>query len=78
MSRIERIAPFLNNLSDEEFDEFLSAASYAASTGTVYETLPASEKTKVAEAIARLDAGRGVSLEDVKVRMAARLKPSGE
>ena len=74
MSRIERIAPFLNNLSDEEFDEFLSAASYAASTATVYETLPASEKDKITAALARLDSGHGVSFEDVKARMAARLK----
>jgi hypothetical protein len=74
MTRIERIAPFLNNLSDEEFDEFLSAASYAASTGTVYETLPASEKDNISAAMTRLDSGRGVSIEDVKARMAARLK----
>lgn len=76
MTRIERIAPFLSVLSDEEFDEFLSAASYAASSTTVYETLPASEKDKISAALARLDSGQGVSFKDVKARMTARLKSS--
>lgn len=77
MTRIERIAPFLNILSDEEFDEFLSAASYTASTATVYETLPSSERDEIAAALARLNSGQGVGFDDVEARLASRLKPSG-
>jgi hypothetical protein len=77
MTRIERIAPFLEALSDEEFDELLSAASYAAGDTTVYQTLSPAEKAEIGAAIDRLDAGMGVSFAELKARLKAKLGSSG-
>lgn len=77
MTRIERIAPFLEALSDDAFEELLSAASYAATDETVYASLSAAEKDEITAAISRLDAGQGVSFAEVKAQLAAKLKSAG-
>ncbi|MCL4764746.1 MAG: hypothetical protein KJZ80_00755 [Hyphomicrobiaceae bacterium] len=77
MTRIERIAPFLEALSDDAFEDFLAAASYAASSDTIYETLSPAEKAEIDAAIARLDADEGVPYSDLKARLAAKLKAAG-
>ena len=59
-----------------KFEDFVAAASYAAGTETVYATLSDSERAKINEATARLDAGKGVPYSDVKARIAAKLKSS--
>jgi hypothetical protein len=73
MTRIERIAPFIEALSDEEFDELLSAATYAAGDVTVYQLLPDAEKAEIADAINRVDSGLGIPYADVKARLKAKL-----
>lgn len=73
MTRIERIAPFLDALSDDEFDELLSAAANAASDATVYDTLSATEKAQISDALARLDAGEGIAYAGVKAHLKAKL-----
>lgn len=74
MTRIERIAPFIKALSDDAFEDFLAAASYAAGDATIYATLPAGEKAEIDAAITRLDAGEGVPYDEVKARLDAKLK----
>jgi predicted transcriptional regulator len=78
MSRIERIAPFIEALSDDAFEDFLAAASYAAGDATIYASLPASEKTEIDAALARLDAGEGVPYDEVKARLDAIIKAAGK
>ena len=78
MTRIERIAPFIEALPDDLFEDFLAAASYAASDATIYATLPAGEKAEIDAAIARLDAGEGVPYDEVKARLEAKLKAAGK
>lgn len=78
MSRIERIAPFIEALSDDAFEDFLAAASYAAGDAAVYATLPESEKAEIDAALARLDAGEGVSYNEVKARLDAKIKAAGK
>lgn len=77
MTRIERIAPFLEALSDDAFEDFLAAASHAARADTIYETLSPSEKAEIDAAIARLDANEGVPYDELKARLAAKLKAAG-
>lgn len=78
MTRIERIAPLLEALSDDAFEQLLSAASYAAGDVTIYDTLPDTEIRAIEAAVARLDAGEGVGWSEVKARMASALDPSGK
>lgn len=77
MTRIERLAPLLDKLSDDEFEELVAAASYAAGTTTIYASLPTAEKSEIQSAMRRLDAGEGVDYEDVKSRLKAKLKSGG-
>lgn len=74
MTRIERIAPFIEALSDDAFEDFLAAASYAAGDATIYEALSPKEKADIDAAIARLDSGQGVPYDVVKVHLDAKLK----
>lgn len=78
MSRIDRIAPFIEALSDDAFEDFLAAAAYAASDATIYATLPAGEKAEIDAALARLDAGEGVPYDEVKARLDAKLKAAAK
>lgn len=78
MTRIERIAPFIEALSDNAFEDFLAAASYAASDKTVYATLTDEQKADIDAAIARLDAGQGVPYDVVKARLDAKFKAAGK
>ena len=77
MTRIERKGPFIEALSEDAFEEFLAAASHAAGTGSVYDTLSAAERGQIDEAIALLDRGEGVPYETVKARLDAKLKAAG-
>lgn len=77
MTRIERIAPFLNALPDDAFEEFLAAAAYAASDATLHSRLSTHEKALIDAAIDRLDAGQGIPYSDVKARLDAKLKAAG-
>jgi hypothetical protein len=77
MTRIERIAPLIDALSDEAFEDLLAAARHAAGTSTVYATLSDGEKAEIDAAISRLDAGQGISYETFKARRDARLKAKG-
>ncbi len=74
MTRIERIAPFIEALPDDLFEDFLAAASYAAGDAMIYATLPPEQKAEIDAALARLDAGEGVPYDEVKVRLDAKLK----
>ena len=74
MTRIERIAPFIEALSDDAFEDFLAAASYAAGEAAIYPTLTPEQKAEIDAAIVRLDAGEGVPYDVVKGRLDARLK----
>jgi predicted transcriptional regulator len=78
MTRIERIAPFIEALPDDLFEDFLAAASYAAGDATIYATLSAEQKAEIDAALARLDAGEGVPYDDVKARIDAKLKAARE
>ena len=78
MTRIERIAPFIEALPDDLFEEFLAAASYAAGDDTIYATLSAEQKAEIDAALARLDAGQGIPYDDVKARIDAKLKAARE
>jgi hypothetical protein len=73
MTRIERIAPYIEALSDDAFEDFLAAAAYAAGDTTIYAPLSAEDKAEIDAAIARLDAGEGVPYDEVKARLARRL-----
>lgn len=77
MTRIERLAPLLEKLSDDEFEELVAAAAYAAGSSTFYDTLSATAKTEILAAIARLDSGEGIAFEDVKARLKAKLNSAG-
>lgn len=74
MTRIERIAPYLEALSDAAFEDLLAAASHAAGTSTIYASLSSQDKAEIDAAISRLDAGEGVSYEEFKVRREAKFK----
>lgn len=78
MTRIERIAPFIAALSDAAFEELLAGASYAAGDATVYATLTPEQKAEIDAAIARLDAGSGVPYDEVKARIAEKLRAAGK
>jgi len=78
MTRIERIAPFIEALSDDAFEDFLAAASHAAGDTTIYATLPESEKAEIDAAMARLDAGEGVPYDELKARLDAKIKAAGK
>jgi hypothetical protein len=73
MTRIERIAPYIEALSDDAFEDFLAAAAYAARDTTIYAALSAEDKAEIDAAIARLDAGQGVPYDQVKAHLARRL-----
>ena len=77
MNRIDRIAPLIDALSDDAFEDFVAAASYAAGNAKVYEALSDSERAKIDAATARLDAGEGVPYGKVKARLDAKLKTGG-
>lgn len=78
MNRIERIAPLLEALSDETFEDFLAAAAHAAATSTIYATLSETEKAEIDEAIASLDKGEGIAYETFKANRDAKLKAALE
>lgn len=78
MSRIDRIAPFIAALSDDAFEDFLAAASYAAGDAVIYATLPESEKAAIDAALARLDAGEGIPYDELKARLDAKIKAAGK
>lgn len=77
MTRIERIAPYIEALSDDAFESLLEAAAHAAGPGTIYATLPAEEKAEIDAAIARLDAGAGMSYDEFKALRDAGFKAVG-
>jgi predicted transcriptional regulator len=77
MTRIERIAPLIEALSDDAFEDFLAAAAYAAGKATIYEKLSGKEKAEIDAAMARLDAGEGIAYDEVKARLDAMLKAAG-
>ena len=60
MNRIDRIAPLIDALSDDAFEDFVAAAAHATGSTTVYATLSDAERAKIDAATARLDAGEGV------------------
>ena len=78
MTRIERIAPFIEALSDDAFEDVLAAASPAAGDATIYASLPAGEKAEIDAALSRLDAGEAVPYDEVKARLDAKLKAAGK
>jgi hypothetical protein len=78
MSRIERIAPFLEALSDETFEDFLAAAAHAASASTIYAGLSDGDKAEIDEAIASLDKGEGIPYGTFKATRDAKLKAALE
>lgn len=77
MTRIDRIAPYIEALSDEAFEDLLAAISHVAGASTVYATLSEAERAEIDAAISRLDAGKGISYEAFKARRNARLKAAG-
>ena len=68
MTRIERIAPFIEALSDDAFEDFLAAASYAAGEAAIYPTLTPQQKAEIDAAIVRLDAGEGAAVLPERTR----------
>ncbi len=74
MNRIDRIAPLIDALPDDIFEDFVAAAAHAASDDTIYAKLSAVERANIDAAIARLDAGEGVSFDTVKARIDAKFK----
>lgn len=74
MTRIERIAPYLEALSDAAFEDLLAAASHAAGKSTIYATLSPEDKVEIDAAISRLDAGEGVPYDEFKARRDAKFK----
>lgn len=77
MTRIDQIAPFIEAMSEDTFENFLSAAAQAVREDTVYSTLSADEKAKIDDALDRLDRGEGISYSQVKARLDAKLKAAG-
>jgi hypothetical protein len=77
MNRIDRIAPLIDALPDDVFEEFVAAAAHAAGDATVYAKLSEVERVKIDAAIARLDSGAGVAYDSVKARVVAKLKAAG-
>jgi hypothetical protein len=77
MNRIDRLAPLIDALPDDVFEDFVAAAAHAAGDATVYEKLPKAERAEIDSAIARLDAGDGLAYDAVKARIAAKLKAAG-
>ncbi len=74
MNRIDRIAPLIDALPDDIFEDFVAAAAHAASDETIYAKLSTTERAKIDAAIARLDAGEGLNYDTVKARIDAKLK----
>lgn len=75
INRIDRIAPLIDALPDDVFEDF-AAAAHAVGDATVYSKLSKADQAEVDAAIARLDAGDGVAYDAVKARIAAKLKAS--
>ena len=69
MNRIDRIAPLIDALSDDAFEDFVAAAAYAAGRDTVYAKLSPVERAKIDATTARLDAGEGIPYSDVKAKL---------
>lgn len=77
MTRVDRIAPFIEAMSDDTFETFLAAAAGAVTRTTVYEMLGPEAKAEIDAAIARLDRGEGVPYATLKLRLEAKLKTAG-
>jgi hypothetical protein len=77
MNRIDRIAPLIDALPDDVFEDFVAAAAHAAGDATVYAKLSEAERAELDSAIARLNAGDGIAYDTVKARIAAKLKAAG-
>ena len=74
MNRIDRIAPLIDALPDDVFEDFVAAAAHAAGDATVYAKLSKAERAEIDAALARLASGEGVAYDSVKARIAAKLK----
>ena len=48
MNRIDRIAPLIDALPDDIFEDFVAAAAHAASDETIYAKLSAAERATIA------------------------------
>jgi predicted transcriptional regulator len=77
MNRLDRIAPLIDALPDDVFEDFVAAAEHAAGGATVYSKLSEAGRAEIDAALARLDSGQGVAYETVKARIAAKLKTAG-
>ncbi len=77
MNRIDRIAPLIDALPDDVFEDFLAAAAHAAGDAIVYAKLSEVEGADIDAAITRLNAGEGVAYDAVKTCIAAKLKAAG-
>ena len=75
MTRIERIKPFIEALSDDAFEDFLAAATYAAGEATIYATLPGQEKAEIrAPRSPASTPARALPYDEVEARLDAKLK----
>ncbi len=77
MNRIDRIAPLIDALPDDVFEDFVAAAAHAAGDTTIYAKLSEAQRADIDTAIARLNAGDGVAYDAVKARIAAKLRAAG-
>jgi hypothetical protein len=77
MNRIDRIAPLIEALPDDVFEDFVAAAAHAAGDATVYSKLSKAEHAEIDTAVARLNLGEGVAYDAVKARVAAKLRAAG-
>jgi hypothetical protein len=78
MNRLERLAPLIDALPDDVFEDFVAAVAHAAGDTTVYATLAAGERAKIDAAITRLDAGQGVPYDAIKAGLEAKLKAAAK
>ena len=74
---ISTVEAELPSLSDERI-ELLAAVVKAWSNPTVWSTLSPGERAKVDEALASLDRGEGIQLEDVEAELNALLAAHGQ
>ena len=77
MNRLERLAPLIDAMPDDVFEDFVAAAAYSSGDQTIYASLSEAERAKIDAAAARMEAGEGLPYDTVKARMAAKLKASG-
>ena len=73
---IDTIKAKLDQLSDEQL-EAIAAMAEAFSAPTVFSTLPAQERARIDAALDRLDRGEGLSFEQVRAQLDAKLKAVG-